>query len=1469
MARSAVFRRSYRPPATRRVAPVDAPAIQAAADFTGAGALTVDATAVPGAAAAFAGSGALTIGAPALTHAGAAAFAGAGALAVDAARIQPGAAAFAGAGALSVDARRVQPGAAAFAGTGALNAAANQTHAVAASFAGAGSMQATPGQAANATFAGAGALVVGNPTQQHTGSAAFAGAGGLTVDARRIQPGAAAFAGAGAFAVDGRRAQPVAAAFAGAGALGIAMAQTHTGAAAFVGAGAFAFTPGQIIAATFAGAGALSAAARQTHAVAAALVGAGAMAVGAQSTQRITTTFAGAGALSLDARPVRPGAAILAGAGALSVDGRRQHPASAVLAGSGALSVTATRVVTPSVAYLGSGRLQAEGRASGGGFLNLSIWAVRPSDGVLVPLPHFVKLAPSPVLNGIGSIEVEYPAYGQGADLLRTIVDDDRDLEVEIWLSGRRVNPLRGILSSADGDDTDERATNTYSGAFLEVLLDEVLVWNQPAAEKQELVFSGKNAGTIVTTIVQQIQARGGLAGVTRDFSTTLDSTGGAWSQTVNIKFSPTATLLEVLGELVELGLVDAFQLTAGRVLRLFRPGAFGTDRTVGTSPVVFRRGRNLTEAPRRKSLRKAGTAVLVAGSEGVYQTASNATALARRGRRIEVPGSANNLSDVTAVQAYAQNYLASVVDGEQEISHALPFGPGHPRPLTHFTFGDWIWSDTRGQLARLRVFQWTVVVEGGRTRGELVLNTLRQDALLTLARKLKRISSGAEVVGTSTSTAPDTLAPAAPTGVTADSLAYQDGPDTYATVIVGWTPVTTNADGSATGDVAGYRIEWRTAAAGASGGWQLGADVANASAGSGSFGGVAAGIDVSLRVSAYDRDGNTSAPSTPVVTITTQTDTTAPPTPSTPVCSTLLGVLMAEWDGKGSVGQAMPPDFDYVEVHVSTASNFTPTAATYFDRLYGAGTMPITKESADSASAWYGATRYVRLVAVDRTPLKSGASAQGSATPSPVVSADVFDGAVGSSKLADLAVINAKIGALAVNDAKVGDLSVGKLTAGVFSAALTLSGIFRTGTTGARGEWDSTSFRQYNASGVQTLGFVPGGVSFITGELRTALTGQHMRFNPGGTVPDEVRVYPSGGGDYARINARTAPSDGSAAILIDGGATGSNGRGRLGAYRGEAFISYVTGDPGGDTQSGYSRTAVTCRTSTITLWTQSTIAFQRYSGTTFVDNTNLYIIWKPGTNTDYAPCFTANGPEVNAGIKFDDGIVLATINEGTAFGRLKANGFDSASTAEAKTDIVDLRQVMTPLERIRAARSRAYRYTQDVELQGEEAPIRFGPLAEELPAELVAVTPRADGSGRELSVSLGDQIGTLWGALNEVIDQEIVSTSAVAVLPAGQLATPGIFRPGDTVEVPVSWDSNPPAAPTGGIAQISSAFIWAGKVTAWVKTGSCTATGCVVVFKNISTQTVVVSTTTDATRVVAAVTGLGLYSPPYTPEAA
>ncbi len=1014
---------------------------------------------------------------------------------------------------------------------------------------------------AAASFAGAGALsVAGQATRQVT--ATFTGAGQLTAGTNQTHAASASFAGAGTLTASSGVNRPAAATFTGAGALTAGGTRIHPAAASFAGAGALVATSGQLAQAAFAGAGAMTAATRQTHQAAAAFAGAGALTVAAQSNQRIAAAFAGAGQMTVAGTPIRPAAATFTGSGLFTADGRRVHPATWTAAGAGGLFADPTRIRPATATFTGAGRMQVSARLDKPG-INLSLWAVTGSN-ILAPLPAFESLELSRERNSIGAVRVAYPAAAPGFGYLRAAVDEDRPIEVEMWLGGSQEGALRARLTQTEGDDLDGRAVWTFTGAFLEADLADGVVYPQPLpAEKGELRFDAKNPGQIILTVLQQAQARGALTGITTDWTTLVDSSGQAWPNTITgLKYSPKTTLLAILQDLVDLDYCE-FEVTAARVLRLWAPDRRGTDRTTGAEPTLFRYGR-VSSSPLRHSTRDTITAILAIGADGLSATASDATALARIGRRIEGTVDAGNIDNQAALQAFANAALAATTKGQEEIRHPLTFQSGDPRPKAGYDLADKVLSERAGGARRaVDVQQWTLTASRQRvTDGEVVLNDLIASRLQRLQRQLERLTSGGVVIGTSDPPVNDTLAPAAPTGVTATSDAYQDGADTYAVVTAGWAVVNTNSDGSAADDIAGYQVQWREEAAGASG-WQLGADVTGTSA---SFGGVGAGVDIRIRVAAYDRNNNQSAWSGEYI-LTTETDATAPPVPSTPVVSPYLGQIKVAWNGLGSAGQPMPSDLDYVELHLSTASNFTPTGATLVDNFSTiAGERVITDLP-------YAVGQFARLVAVDRTGNRSGPSAQGSATPSKVVSDDVFDGAIGSAKLADLAVITAKIDNLAVNDAKFGSGSFGKLTAGTLSVAVTNAGIIRSAISGQRYELDAAALRMYSAT-AQTVN-LSGTTNWVTGEFRSALSGQRMVINPGGTNPSSFRLYPTSGSTFAEFRVTTVSGRAALEMYADR----DDRSGFVGLYMAEAFIKW------GDDGATPSRSAVSCAQFGTTYW--------------------------------------------------------------------------------------------------------------------------------------------------------------------------------------------------------------------------------------------------------------------------------------------
>lgn len=764
------------------------------------------------------------------------------------------------------------------------------------------------------------------------------------------------------------------------------------------------------------------------------------------------------GGLAVTASAVRrtPGsvAAPLGGLAAAATAVRRT--AGSVVAPLGGLALAAAASFT---SYLG-----ASGRA-----LNPVVWRVdRTTLGIVgPPLLHWEQLDLSPIANTPGSCQLSYPAGAPGFAQVYDQVQasPQRDQEIEVWLGGSAATRTRWLLQQKAGDDLRPGDLWKFDGVGLEQLLAEVLVGPQ-ATETKELLFSGVTYGTILITALQQAQARDGvLVGITWDFTTTLDSNGDPWEETLaDLAFAPDDTLLAV-AQIGPTEVVGEFAIGPDRVLYAWNYGARGTDRTTGATPLRLQAGANLSEASRRESSRvgEAATATLAKGAEGQYQWATDATAQAQRGRRVEVAVDAGQVATAGGVAAAAEGRLFGLVGGAKERTHGVVFGRGLPLPGLDYDVADRGLSIVGGTASPERIVQWTLQLQReGRARGTVRTSTLIEHELDRLARQLDRVRRGATVVGTSTASpeVDDGKAPAQVLGLAASSSAYRDADGaTQAVVLAAWSAVTTNADATAADDIVGYRPAFRyTGGAPLPSGWQPVAQVAGNAV---DFDGLVAGQPIEVRVQAVDKFGNLGAVSASYA-LTTGADATPPPVLPAPVGSAYIGLTKWDWNGRGAAGEAMPPDFLEAELHLSTSSGFTPdrpllsdgktldTAAstTYRDRLTGAGELPVDPGGA------YGITWYAKWVAVDRSRNASAASAQGSAT------------------------------RVTANDGDIGAVSIGKLTAGIMSALMTISGIIRTATSGSRVELDVNGLRCYLGTALVFDFSIPSALLTITGKL-------------------------------------------------------------------------------------------------------------------------------------------------------------------------------------------------------------------------------------------------------------------------------------------------------------------------------------------------------------------------------------------------
>lgn len=728
-------------------------------------------------------------------------------------------------------------------------------------------------------------------------------------------------------------------------------------------------------------------------------------------------------------------------------------------------------------------------------------------------LPDIESFTISPVFCDAGAIEFSYPTDGINFDQIST-VDEFR---VRVYLNGVYRPELDSWVKDVDGDNVTESGAWKFTGWLANGRFQEAVVypegWPTYNPDEPGQFYTDNTPGYFFRKlIVNEAQQRGALAGMFLDNIVASNTTDGqAWGRLISVELKPGTDYLEVFRDLYEDEICE--WEVVGNQIKAYNYGTYGTDRTIGANPLTFREGRDLVDAPRKKTSRERYNAILAEGAEGVYVERKDTPEINAR-RRVEGTYNNSEIKWQSTLDAYAAVELQRAKFPAVEVTVGLSFADSAtPIPLINFTVGDWVYCDTNAGLERLRIIQWVLTKEtDGTYTGSVTMGRAFQGRVSRLRKQFKKLVRGKTKSGTSKRTptalpgeAADNMPPAAPTSVTGFGVPYIDANQYFAKITASWSQVTTNEDGSILTDLHHYLVSYRQTAISTN--WSPGQDAGLQT--SLTWYPVGAGMATEVRVAAVDKWGNISAWSSPVASFTTPGDTDPPPVPSTPIVDSYLGMLRVRWDGSFVAAAAQPFDFNRVEVHVGGTSGFTPSNNTLIASLRTTG-YALTKFA-------YGSNAFAKLIAVDELGNKSAASATsaGVAT-TPVVSADIFDGAVGTQKLADLAVTTAKINDLAVNNAKIGDLDVGKLTAGTMSALVTLSGRIATALTGARTEMNSAGFYRFDATG-NTLVAIDNAGNLLTGTFKTALTGRRIEMVSGGTSGDINLIAPDGKRGFVR----------------------------------------------------------------------------------------------------------------------------------------------------------------------------------------------------------------------------------------------------------------------------------------------------------------------------------------------------------------
>lgn len=640
----------------------------------------------------------------------------------------------------------------------------------------------------------------------------------------------------------------------------------------------------------------------------------------------------------------------------------------------------------------------------------LRLRAYTPNGASLGLLPTPVSCAASYPFNDLGALTLEYSPQAPQASLL------GKPLEVAVEVSNNDgatwTEPQDSrFLYLRDGRDpvVDDNLTAECPGYVNR--LRKAIIPNTGLNEEGRREFATTSLGTILRTLIVEAQARGALTGLAFDFGTSSDSNGNAWAGAAaaqSIAYDVGKDLLSVLTEWVALGWVD-FHM-AGRTLRLFNAEAGGVDRTLTGTPPILRKGRDLTDAPMRRTWENLADTALVVGDAGTSVTRTNGAAVTPWGRQ-ETFVSASGVEDAGTLQVIGDGALAQTANVREEHTYGLAFyaptsdvapTENPNRPFRNFMPGDWIYvedANAGAQPVRMRVRQITLSLESnGTVSGNAVLNDRFQESDVLQQRRLDALLQGATTAtgGTPAGVGPDILAPGKVLGMTAQSVNYLDAQGfPQAQVSLDWADVLVNADGTPITDLAGYDVQRRKAGASSSQGGTFATFAGAVAASAYTSSPYEPGRTWEFRARAIDTAGNEGAWSD-VVAITVANDTTGPIAPKTPTAAQRLGGSVFGWDGTNGVnGGAMDADLLNVQLHVSTSSSFTPVkdAAATLRAIIGRG-----GGEGYVGGLTYGTTYYARLLPIDTSGNAGTPSAVRSVTIAPLVDVSNFpDSAVES----------------------------------------------------------------------------------------------------------------------------------------------------------------------------------------------------------------------------------------------------------------------------------------------------------------------------------------------------------------------------------------------------------------------------------------------------------------------------------------
>ena len=612
--------------------------------------------------------------------------------------------------------------------------------------------------------------------------------------------------------------------------------------------------------------------------------------------------------------------------------------------------------------------------------LETRVRIAEPFGADFLTAPHFLSAQVVWPFRDSSTLNIHYPDSGVNSDLL----NGECEAVFEYWNGTTWVEPFdsRFRLSGTDKDRLEDVPTCRFDFmALIPSMLKSAYVWEDAGLTVDadgNIVFAGVTPGLILRTLITNAKTRGWAPGITLDFNDTADSNGAAWANSITLTVRPEQTIHEILTALGNQGIVD--WAGQGRTLRVFNPDSYlGRDRT----SIRLLASQGETSAPEQKQYGDRATVLRVVGENGAAWDRANGTS---PWGRLESIMSAGGVADEGTAYLLSDEELLK--SSGARVSRTREFDElSQYLPQRDYRPGDYVSYQTDSGMETMRVFSVSLNVEN-RLTGYAVLGDRFEDALIAAARKQSSLVIGGTNGGNGKQPTKDgdTRTPAAPTGFLGSSSVYID-PDgnEVGRVSFAWAHTGKATDGTVI-DIDRFEFRTRESIVGDAE-WVSFRSVPGADrvamfspVAVRAEDGTAAVYDFAIRAVAAN---SRYSPWVNLIGLLMETDTVPPPVPSAPVGVASYGQIIGTWDGLGSGGEPMPPDFLHTEYEIGSSTSGPWQFAGNFER---AGAIP-TPFKLDYGTYW------LRLRSVDRVGNKSAWSSLAEVTTTPLVDLpDVHD---------------------------------------------------------------------------------------------------------------------------------------------------------------------------------------------------------------------------------------------------------------------------------------------------------------------------------------------------------------------------------------------------------------------------------------------------------------------------------------------